>query len=377
MQRENIEKLKQNGKIKAYQKYQNAFYFISIIFTPILLFLVVFFPVSKFFYNISKSIASNYYVVITLYSILFSLVFKILFLPYDYYRDFYIEKKFSLSSQSKTDFFKDRLKEFALSMIFALILINALYFFIKTTRVYWWLILSGFIIVFNVILARLYPVLIMPLFNEFKPLDDNELKTRIKNLMQRAGVKPTGFFIMDMSKRTKKANAFFTGIGKSKRVVLGDTLLKNYTHDEIELILAHEIGHFKKKHIYFGMILSVILLLFGLYLCDVLIIKLLPYFGFESLTNVAAFPLIALILQIFFLILTPLQNFISREFEKSADKTALELKPDLDVFESVFYKLSEQNLSDVNPSAIIKIMRYSHPPIEERINFAKKVLNRV
>ena len=175
-----------------------------------------------------------------------------------------------------------------------------------------------------------------------------------------------------MSKNTKKANAAFTGIGKSKRIILGDTLLSNFTKDEIEMVFSHEMGHYKKKHIIKLMTLSTFLTFAGLYITALLYGGSIAYFGFSGISEIAALPLLFLYLSLFGLVTSPVTNILSRKFEWEADTFALETTGNKSAFVSAMEKLAEQNLSDKSPNRIIEFLFHSHPSIEKRIQFAQK-----
>jgi len=174
-----------------------------------------------------------------------------------------------------------------------------------------------------------------------------------------------------MSKNTKKANAAFTGIGKSKRIILGDTLLKNFSPEEIETVFAHEMGHYKKRHIMKLMTVSVVMTFAGLYLTSLAYSNSLNTFGFNSVSEIAALPLLFIYLSLFGLITSPISNILSRKFEWEADTFAIETTRDKGAFISAMEKLADQNLADKTPNKIIEFLFHSHPSIDKRIKFAE------
>lgn len=226
--------------------------------------------------------------------------------------------------------------------------------------------MGSVIVLFSVILSRLTPTLIMPLFYKFVPLENEELKEQIGNLCQLSGMKLDGLFKFDMSKNTKKANAAFTGIGKSKRIILGDTLLDSLSDNEILAVLAHELGHFKLKHIWKGMALGVFLNYLGLYLVDLGYSQVFNYFG-DTKHSLAALPLIALLLTLFSVITGPISNIYSRKNEREADDYSSEIMKTPEYLISGLNKLNEQNLGDEDPHPIVEFLFYSHPSTKSRI----------
>ncbi|HMS64215.1 MAG TPA: M48 family metallopeptidase [Ignavibacteria bacterium] len=291
--------------------------------------------------------------------------------PMGFYSDYILEHKYDLSNQTLSGYFIEKLKGFSLGIILGIPLMFAFYYILQTFGENWWLVLGIFMFIVSVIIGRLAPTLLMPIFYKFKPIEDESLKNRILDLCQKAGVKINGIFTFDMSKNTKKANAAFTGMGKSKRIILGDTLISNFTEDEIEMVFAHEMGHYTKKHILKMMVTSTILTFAGLFITAKLYEASLGYFGFESVSQIAALPLLFLYLSLYGLITTPISNIQSRKFEWEADTYALETTKDKASFISAMEKLAGQNLSDKSPNKIIEYLFHSHPSIEKRIQFAK------
>jgi len=263
------------------------------------------------------------------------------------------------------------MKGLAVGLVLGIPLLLAFYYILRNFGNNWWLVLGIFIFFFSVIIGRIAPVLIMPLFYKFKPIENESLKRRISDLCEKANVKIKGIFVFDMSKNTKKANAAFTGLGKSKRIILGDTLIEKFSEEEIEVVFAHEIGHYKKKHIYKLMTFSTIMTFAGLYITSVLYSNSLAYFKFNSIYEIAALPLMALLLSLYGLITTPISNFLSRKYEWQADTFALDTSLNREAFISSMEKLAVHNLADKTPNKIIEFLFHSHPSLSKRIEFAK------
>jgi len=215
----------------------------------------------------------------------------------------------------------------------------------------------------------------MPIFYKVIPLRDEELKTRISNLAKGAGIKVENVFSFDMSKNTKKANAAFTGLGKTKRIILGDTLLNEYSKDEIETVIAHELGHYKHKHIIKNLIFGTVSSFLTFFVISILYKNSLSWFDFESITQIAALPLLSLWAMIIGLTQSPIGNILSRKYEYEADRYAIEstLKPES--FINTLNKLTDQNLGDREPHPFIECFFYSHPSIKNRINAIKNFVS--
>jgi STE24 endopeptidase len=214
----------------------------------------------------------------------------------------------------------------------------------------------------------------MPLFNKYVPLGDEhkELEERLLDLAKRANTKVKGVFKFDMSKRTKAANAALTGLGNTRRIILGDTLINEFTLDEIETVLAHELGHHVHKDIPFLITFGTLSTTLGLFLASQALNWTIGYFGFTSPSDIAAFPALGLILSLYGLIVMPLDNAVSRWRENMADDYALISTNKGEAFASAFTRLANQNLGEIDPEKWVVFLFYSHPPLGERIEKAKK-----
>lgn len=231
----------------------------------------------------------------------------------------------------------------------------------------WWLPFALLMFLLSVILAQVVPIIILPIFYKITPIENENLKERIVSLSINAGLKVENVFKFNMSKNTKKANAAFTGLGKTKRILLGDTLLDNYTNDEIETVIAHELGHYKKKHIIKNIAVGTVSSFLTFFLIAQLHNLSLSWFGFLNITQISSLPLLALWGALIGLIQTPISNLISRKFEYEADKYAVSSTTKTDAFITTLEKLTEQNLGDREPAPLVEWFFYSHPSIKNRI----------
>jgi STE24 endopeptidase len=228
-------------------------------------------------------------------------------------------------------------------------------------------------LIFTVLLSNLAPVLIMPLFNKFVPLGEEhkDLEARLLALAQRANTRVRGVFKFDMSRRTKSANAALTGLGNTRRIVLGDTLINEFSADEVETVLAHELGHHVNRDIPLLILSNTLITTIGLYLASLGLKWAIGYFGFTGVADVAAFPALMLILGAYGLVTMPLENAISRWRERKADEYALQVTGKGEAFASAFTRLANQNLGEVEPEKWVVFLFYSHPPLGERIARAR------
>lgn len=320
------------------------------------------------------SFAADDWSLIAIFVIIFGGVLSLVTLPLGYYSGFVLPHRFGQSNQMLKDWIIDRLKGLAIGAPIGLILLELLYLALRLTGDLWWLWAAGGMLVFTVLLSNLAPTLIMPIFNKYIPLGDEhkDLEERLLALAKRANTKVKGVFKFDMSKRTKSANAALTGIGNTRRIVLGDTLINEFTADEIETVLAHELGHHVNRDIPLFIAFGTISTTLGLYLASLALNWAVGYFGFAGSADIAAFPALALIFSIYGLVTQPLDNAVSRWRERKADDYALQATGKNEAFTSAFTRLANQNLGDVDPEKWVVFMFYSHPPLGERIEKARR-----
>lgn len=318
----------------------------------------------------------NEYMVFLGFIFTIGLASSVIFFPINFYSGFILEHKYNLSTQSFFQWTKEELKSTAVSTVIGIPILLFFFYAIVEYGSIWWLPFAIVIFLVSVVLARIVPVFILPLFYKLSPIEDEDLRNRIEALASDAGIKVQNVFSFDMSKNTKKANAAFTGIGKSKRILLGDTLLNNYSKDEIETVIAHELGHYKKKHIVKNIIIGTTFSFLTLFLIAYLYEITLPVFDFGSIKDIAAIPLIALWGMIVGLILTPLSNILSRKYEFEADEYAVTVTGKHEAFVNTLERLTDQNLGDRDPHPFVEWFFYSHPSVQKRINAINNFLER-
>ncbi len=301
----------------------------------------------------------------------------IIFFPVNYYTEFYLEHKYNLSNQTFFKWIWEDVKSLLVSLIIGVPILLLFFYSLNRFQQLWWLPFAVILFVISVLLARIVPIFILPLFYKITPLENEDLKSRIQKLAIEAGIKVENVFKFNMSKNTKKANAAFTGIGKSKRILLGDTLLDNYSADEIETVIAHELGHYKRKHIIKNIFIGTASSFLMLYLIAVLYNLSLSWFGFNSIVQIAALPLLSLWAMIIGLVLSPLSNILSRKFEYEADEYAISSTNKKSAFISTLEKLTDQNLGDKDPHPFVEWFFYSHPSIKKRVEAINKFSNQM
>lgn len=353
------------------KKYNNIKLGIGIskgILTFILLLFFVLLGYSLGLENGIRNYLENDYLVLLVYMFIIGIAGSIIFFPINYYADFYLEHKYDLSNQTFFKWIWENLKGSLVAGAIGIPLLLAFYFFLNLFGSIWWLPFAILMFIVSVVLAQIVPIVILPIFYKVSPIENEELKESIVRLAKEVGMKVENVFSFDMSKNTKKANAAFTGLGKTKRIILGDTLLDSFTKEEIETVIAHELGHYKYKHIVKNIIIGTVFSFLTLFLIATLYEVSLSWFGFESITKIAALPILSLWGMLIGLIQSPIGNIISRKYEYQADEYAVKATDNPEVFKNTLTKLNEQNLGDDTPHPFVEWFFYSHPSIKNRIN---------
>lgn len=335
--------------------------------------LFTFTPASRALRDLSAVWAGHRpWLAVTLYAACLLLLYRILLLPMDTYGGYLREHAYGLSTQGLVGWFKDWGKGLLLQMVLLLPTVNLLYLFIRRDPVRWFLPATGGLGCLILLLTFLAPVVIDPLFHTFTPLRDTDLKARVMRLAARAGIAVEQVLEADASRRTVKANAYVTGFGRTRRIVLYDTLLERSSPEEVEVVLAHEIGHRKYHHIWKGVGLSILGLFLGLGIAALVLRWGAARDLLAHPADPAGLALLALTLFVLSLLTLPLQNAVSRHFERQADLAALELSGNREAYVKVEVDLARSNLADILPPRWAVLLLYTHPPVLERIAVAEE-----
>lgn len=322
----------------------------------------------------AASFIGNEYVNFILFIFIIGIIFSVIGFPLAFYGSYILEHRFGLSNQSLAKWFLERAKSSLVGALIGIPVAIIFYFLLKSAGQLWWFYFSLFVFFVSVFLAKIAPVVILPIFYKFKELDNTDLKNRLENILKDVNIDIKGIFSFNMSKDTKKANAGFTGLGRSKRIILSDTLLENFNEDEIAVVFAHEAGHYRHRHILKNIFLSTIIIFATFFICGSFYGLTIESMGFVKIYELAALPVLVLYLSIFSLIMMPLTNFISRKYEFEADNYALEVTGDMESFVSTMEKLADQNLADREPHPVVEFIFYSHPSIKRRIAAAGEMM---
>ncbi len=363
--------------LNKYSKFDLGWSVFYSIFNWILLLIIAFSGASAGILRWSEKRSSKGSVQFLLFLFAITFILTIIALPLDIYRDFFVEHQYGLSSQSFGGWFGDWLKNFPIAYIFSAIVFAFLYFLLRKFPRRWWLYFSLGAIPFIIFMMVIAPVVIAPLFNKFEPLKNEQLKTEILNLADKAGINGANVFEVNASKQSNKLNAYVTGLFKTKRIVLYDTIINAMTTPELLFVMAHEMGHYVMHHVWY-MVAMIVIMLFILswfvsWILPAMIRKYHSRLGFDEVTSYASFPLIMFVITFLAFFIQPFFNGASRYFEHRADKYGIEMTGyNSDAAKVAFEKLSAYNLADPNPNPIVEFWFYNHPALDKRIEFVEK-----
>ena len=355
-------------KAKTYENEKRKISIVGSLLSLIFILLFYFSGLSDYLANINLS----FIYVFLIYIILFHLISTIIGLPLGYYSSYVHEHKWGFSNYTNKTWIVDQLKSFAVSLILLPILLGLFFWVLWKFPETWWLVAATITTLVSIVFVTLFPVVILPIFNKYDTIEDEELTNQLSEILHKAGLQSSGFFSQDMSRQTKKENAFLAGMGKTSRVVIADNLLEHMSLSEIKSVIAHEVGHYRYSHLPKNILIGTIQQLIIFFLLNIIMKILYPEFLTSNINNLTLFPMFSLIMSLLSsLLFGPLNNMISRYFERQADKTSLELYPDKNSFQKAMAGLANRNLSNAYPEWWVKLLYYSHPPIGERLSFAE------
>ena len=356
---------------KRYSRIRHNLALFEIGFTLIFLLTIQFSGLSHRLASFAGFFSSRQIIIIAIYAICFSIFYNLFIFWLDYFGGFRLEHKFGLSRQGLPSWLKDYLKKILIGGLIYLVVIEVLYLLLRNFPDTWWIWAAVFYLFLSLFIAKVFPIFIIPLFYKLEKLEDEDLKGSLLGIAEKARIKILDIYRLGLGAKTKKANAALAGIGASKRILLSDTLLNNYTPEEIKAVLAHELAHYKHRHIWKLILVNLVTtvlaflltyIIFNLFITDILK---------AAIHNISAFPVLFFLYTSFTILITPLHNIISRYFESQADAEAIKLTEQPEAFISLIEKLTRQNLSDPSPSKIVEIFFYDHPPAIKRIRAAK------
>jgi STE24 endopeptidase len=353
------------NEARIYNSPPRILYIIKFCFQTSLLIWLLFSPVGQTFFKRIQEISRNYWLACTFSILNIWLLLKVLSLPFSYYSGYYWQKIWGFSTQNQTAWWIDYLKNSGIELLISLV--GGLIFFWLVNRLSrnWWLVSAVLFSLWLIIESLCWPIVISPLFNHFEPLPNSATLTMVDDLAQRAGLNLSAVLVIDASRQTTLANAYFTGVGSTQRIVIYDTLLRNYSFPEVKAVIAHEMGHWRHNDVVHGLFYG---MLGGFIVFALLTILLRPWLTINSKKPPQLWAALQLALLLLLFVSNPLQSAISREMELSADRFSLELTGDLNAEIQLQKDLARIGLSDLSPPRFIVWFSYSHPPALARIN---------
>ena len=366
-----IDKEKQ-GQAKEYQKKKIIFKLVgSAVFLTYFL-ILIFSDLSLIIKGKILQFTNSEWQVIAIYIFFVLTAYDLISLPLDFYTSYTFEHKYHFCTQTVGNWFKDHLKSYILSMGFAIPIVEGIYWAIRAFPTIWYLIVSVFAILLIILLGHLSPILLTPLFFKLKKIEeDNELAQSLRRMCKKVNTKVKGVYEINFSSKTTKANAYLTGLGSTRRIVIADNLLENFTIDEAEVVFAHELGHHIHRDILKLIFWSGLMCLGGFYFVSIILEKVSLYFRY-GISDISNFPILALSMSILLFLFGLPFNFYSRKREKAADYFALKITKKADAFITSMAKFTNRDLADAHPHPFIEFLLYTHPSIGKRINYAQE-----
>ena len=309
--------------------------------------------------------------IVALYVLVLSLAFDAATLPFGFYRGFLLERRYGLSTETVGHWLKDHAKAVLIGVVFAELGALFVYFLMRNWPAYWWVIAGAGYSIVAIVLVSVAPVLLLPLFFTLRPLERTTLRDRLTALSMKAGTRIMGVYEWTLSDRTKKANAALAGMGNTRRILLSDTLLAEYSDDEIEVILAHELAHHIHRDIWTSLVSDMALTFAAFFAAHLALQRAVPFLRLQGIADPAGIPILLLTAGTIGLCVKPLLNAMSRSHERRADSYALEMTENPSAFITAMKRLAQQNLAEDSPSKLVQAFFYTHPPIKERLRTAQ------
>lgn len=353
-----------------FSKIKNLLFFLSTPYEWLFYFLILILGVSRGFEKWARGTAKNRFIQTAVYLFWLSLASFIAIFPLQFI-SYKISRTYNISTQNFSMWMKDELTDFWVNYLIMFIIVSVLYGLMKKFKNRWWLAAWALSVPFTIFMMFIQPVVIDPLYNDFYPLKDKALEQKILTLADKAEIPADHVFEVDMSEKTNSLNAYVNGVGSNSRIVLWDTTLEQLTDKEILFVMAHEMAHYVEKHIYIGIAIYLVLSFFGLFLASKLMRGIVANYKDDikvsSVSSLSSLPLFLLLTSMLMFAVSPFSNWISRYQETRADRYAIEMTDDKQAAITSFQKLSKVGLSQVNPPILVKIFRYGHPTMMERL----------
>jgi len=358
-------------KSKEYHRFKNRLFFIQLIINFVLLIAFMLSGFSLALKNFSFQYSENFLIGNGIYIMAVAVIMYILHFPLNFVEGFTWEHRFNLSNQKFIHWLRDDVKKASLGLVVTVLMVEVIYVLLRRFPDSWWMGATFFWLLLNLVLARLMPNALIPLFYKYSDIENEQLKVRILELFKKCKVKIKNAYAINFSSKTNKANAFVCGLGNNRRVVLSDNLLHKFTDEEIETVVAHELGHYKNHDIIKITLVASYVTFLSFYMIDVFLKKALVWFQLERIDDIAFFPMLAAAFLVLNLFVMPALNAFSRRLEREADIFSMKTTGKPKSLASAFRKLGDVNLAEFEPNKFIEIFLYDHPPLAQRIKFVE------
>ena len=362
----------ENTNAREYESAKNRLFVLQIFYLFALLAIFLFFGFSQ---SLANNLINHYgndfwFITNISYISLVILGISVFLFPFSYYSGYVLESYYNLSNQSFGSWCIDYTKSLLIDLFVLSFLFSVLYIFLRLIPEVWWLVGTGFYLLFSIVFSFITPILIFPIFYNLEPLEDSNLEEKVNDIIKSAGIKISGVYSWGLADKTKTANAAFVGIGRTKRIILSDTLLDNYSDNEILAVVAHEVGHCKNYDITRLIIVNTLLSFTGFYLADLFLQFSIKWVNLDSIYDISGLPLLFYSVMFFSIISMPIFNGYSRKREFAADAYVVDSSGTAENLISALNKLSKQNLSVRDPNKWIEFFLHSHPSVKKRVENA-------
>ena len=358
-------------RARQYQRIKLAITLISISLNVVVPLVFLLAGGSEAIRNLAEGWTGSSALVVVLYLLVAGAGLQVIEFPFEVYSGFVVEKQFGLSKLSIAGWLWDWLKGTLIQTVLIVVVVSGIYWLLRSQPDLWWLWAAVGATLLIVVLAALLPVFLLPLFYKFEPIPEGELKDRLFALADRIGTRVKGVYVWHLGDKSSKANAAVTGWGRTRRIIISDTLIDSNTPDEIEVVMAHELGHHVRNDVWKMMLVQVILIFISFFVIDLALETWTDSLGLRGISDIAGLPLVIIVGAGVSLIALPVANWLSRKAESAADRYALNLTGMRDQFISAMNKLGDQNMSQKQPSAVVEFIFHSHPSIHRRIANAR------
>ena len=358
------------AKAKSYERVKLVMSLVSMALNFVIPILFLLLGGSEAIRNLAEGWTGSAPLIVVFYLLIAGAGLQAIEFPFEIFSGFIVEKKYGLSKISIRGWLWDWLKGTMIQTVLTVVLISGIYWLLRSQPEMWWVWAAIGAVVLMIIMMALVPIVLMPLFYRFEPIPEGELKDRLFALADRIGTNVKGVYVWHLGDKSSKANAAVTGWGRTRRIIISDTLIESNTVEEIEVVMAHELGHHVRGDVWIMLVVQAALVFISFFVIDLALVAWIDALGLRGIADIAGLPLVLIVGACVSLVALPIANWLSRKAETSADMYALNLTGMKDDFISAMTKLGDQNLSQKQPNAVVEFIFHSHPSIQHRIDNA-------